>query len=233
LESAGLIEAQRLHWRRRADEASLRRDGRRWTMWTIFVVIGFGAPAATVLALSLWLFPVALLLAVHGYLICRLQAGRAVSSIVALKPPQGTHGPEVVALGLLGDLLDHRERDLLLQSGLATQHGRLGVWLLGERGALLVRPGGRRVFSFCVRVGDGDDLPGGDRVAHLLLALLEDENGFATVANLGFSGALWRCRRRMKPAQRAALDAAVAEARKWKRPVTAAPAEARAAAPVV
>ncbi|MGH2982464.1 MAG: hypothetical protein ACRDKV_10540, partial [Solirubrobacterales bacterium] len=87
------------------------------------------------------------------------------------------------------------------------------VWLLGERGALLVRPGGRRLFSFCVRVGEGGDLPAGDRVAHLLLALREDEEGFATVANLGFSGALWRCRLRMARRQRPALDLARAAAR--------------------
>jgi hypothetical protein len=120
----------------------------------------------------------------------------------------GDQCAETVALGLLGDLLDHRERELLHRSGLALQRGSLGVWLLGERGALLLRPGGRRVFSFCVRVGEADDLPGGDRVAHLLLALREDEEGFATVANLGFSGAVWRCRRRMGVRQRSALDLA-------------------------
>ena len=93
------------------------------------------------------------------------------------------------------------------------QTGRLGVWLLGQRGALLLRPGGRRVFSFCVRVGDAEGLPAGDLVAHLLLALREDEEGFATVANLGFSGAVWRCRRRIAGRQRPALDAALAAAR--------------------
>jgi hypothetical protein len=233
----GLVEAQRLPWRERASERTLVRDGRRWTKWTIMVVIGFGAPAATVLALDLWLFPVAILLSAHGYLICRLQAGRAVTSVVPLGvsrsgPEVARSGadPEMVAIGLLGDLLDHRQRALLMGTGLAMQRGRLGVWLLGERGALLVRPGGRRIFSFCVRVGDSDDLPGGDRVAHLLLALREDEEGFATVANLGFSGAVWRCRRRMKPEQRPALEAAVADARRREQASAAAPAHAHAAA---
>src|SRR5256885_5255701 len=41
-----------------------------------------------------------------------------------------------------------------------------------------------------------------------LLALREDERGFATVANLGFSGATWRVRRRLPERSRAALDAA-------------------------
>ena len=73
---------------------------------------------------------------------------------------------------------------------------------------MLVRAGGRRVDSFCVRVAEDGDLPAGDRVAHLLLALREDEDGFLTVANMNFSGALWRCRRRMDPRRRQALAAA-------------------------
>jgi len=48
------------------------------------------------------------------------------------------------------------------------------------------------VHCFCVRVGEAGDLPAGDRVAHLLLALREDEEGFATVANRNFSGSAWR-----------------------------------------
>jgi hypothetical protein len=219
LAGEGLVEARRLPWRERATETSLRRDGRRWTLWTAGILVTFGAPAVLVLALNLWLFPVALVLLAHAWLICRLQAGRAVTSVVPMGSRRaGTVGAdrasEKVALGLLGDLLGHRERDLLSRSGLALQTGRLGVWLLGERGALLVRPDGRRIFSFCVRVGESEDLPRGDRVAHLLLALREDEEGFATVANLGFSGAVWRCRRRMGKRQRLALEAADAAARK-------------------
>jgi hypothetical protein len=215
LAGEGLVEARRLHWRERAGEPTLLRDGRRWTLWTCAVLVAFGAPAAAVLALDLWLFPVALILAAHAFFICRLQAGRAVSSVVPLAAPgdRGKAPAEGVALGLLADLLDHRERELMRRTGLAMQKGRLGVWLLGQRGALLLRPGGRRLFSFCVRVGDAEGLPAGDLVAHLLLALREDEEGFATVANLGFSGAVWRCRRRMAARQRPALDAALAAAR--------------------
>ena len=216
LAGEGLVEARRLPWRERATEATLRRDGRRWTLWTAGILLTFGAPAVVVMALEPWLFPVALVLVAHAWLICRLQAGRAVTSIV----PLGSRGTERadtaaedIALGLLADLLGHRDRELLQRSGLALQQGHLGVWLLGERGALLIRPGGRRIFSFCVRVGESEDLPGGDRVAHLLLALREDEEGFATVANLGFSGAVWRCRRRMGSRQRPALEAARAAAR--------------------
>jgi hypothetical protein len=110
-----------------------------------------------------------------------------------------------VALGLLGDLLGHAERDLLSKTGLALERGRLGVWLVGERGALMVRPGGRRVDSWCVKVGEPEGLPPADRVAHLLLALREDEAGFAKVANLGFSGAPWRVRAGLPKRRRPAL----------------------------
>ena len=93
-------------------------------------------------------------------------------------------------------------------TGLALQRGQLGVWLLGEKGALLVRPGGRRVDSWCVRIADPEGLPAGDRVAHLLLALREDEVGFCTVANMDFSGAAWRVRRHLDERARPALDEA-------------------------
>lgn len=116
-------------------------------------------------------------------------------------------GPERVALGLLADLVGRDRIDVVRNSGLAPYRGSLGFWLVGEQGAFLIRPGvlGRRVFSWCVRVGDADGLPAADRVAHLLLALREDEEGFATVANLNFSGAEWRTRRHLSPAQCAAL----------------------------
>ena len=116
------------------------------------------------------------------------------------------------ALGLLGDLVGHEARELHARTGLVAERGRLGVWLVGEAGALLVRPGGRRVHCWCVRAA-GESLPSADRTAHLLLALREDETGFATVANLAFSGATWRVRRRLAPAMRPALGAAARMAR--------------------
>jgi hypothetical protein len=63
-----------------------------------------------------------------------------------------------------------------------------------------------------VRANDGD-LPASDRIAHLLLALRTDEEGFATVANLAFAGAPWRLRRRLDGRGREALNAAVRLAR--------------------
>jgi len=53
-----------------------------------------------------------------------------------------------------------------------------------------------------------DELPPSDRIAHLLLALREDEEGFATVANHAFAGAAWRVRRRLPGVMRPGLDAA-------------------------
>src|SRR5918992_996729 len=108
----GLVEAQRLSWREHASERTLRRDGRRWTLWTAGVLVSFGAPAVLLLALNPLLFPASLILAAHAWFICRLQAGRAVS---AIRPLDGTDsapatvpgGPAAVALGLLGDLLGH------------------------------------------------------------------------------------------------------------------------------
>jgi hypothetical protein len=113
---------------------------------------------------------------------------------------------------LLSDLLGHEERELQRLTGLALERGELGVWLMGEAGALLVTPGARRVHCFCVRASE-PDLPPSDRIAHLLLALRVDEQGFATVANHAFAGAPWRVRRRMPAAMRPALDAARSKAR--------------------
>ena len=53
-------------------------------------------------------------------------------------------GAEGMALGLLGDLVGHEARDLLARTGLLLERGELGVWLIGERGAMLLRGRGRR-----------------------------------------------------------------------------------------
>jgi hypothetical protein len=127
---------------------------------------------------------------------------------------EAADGPGRTALGLLGDLLGNENRQLLVRCGLALERGRLGAWLIGQEGAILVRPGGRRVHCFCVRVGEGEDLPPADRVAHLLLALREDEEGFATVANRNFSGAWWRLRWQLPARARPALTRGCAAAKR-------------------
>jgi hypothetical protein len=68
------------------------------------------------------------------------------------------------------------------------------------------------VHAFCVAATDSE-LPPSDRVAHLLLALRVDEEGFATVANHAFAGAPWRVRRRLPARMRPAIVEARAAAR--------------------
>ncbi|MGI8633531.1 MAG: hypothetical protein ACR2NA_13435 [Solirubrobacterales bacterium] len=214
-------EEHRLHelgavsWRRVIDEPWLRREGRRWTMWTVAIAVTFLVPGIALLIIEPFTFPVALMSFAHGWVIPELYARRGVNPIKPLPVRPGAPGEqaETTALGLLGDLVDHGTRDLARETGLARHPGRFGVWLVGEAGALLVRRDGRRVDCWCVRAAKPYELPRADRISHLLLALREDERGFATVANLSFSGAPWRVRRRMPKEMRPALDAAKAEAR--------------------
>jgi hypothetical protein len=206
--SAGALpELAGVPWRRRASAGVLRSRGRGWTLTTVAHVVPFAATAGLLVALSPWLVPVALLALVQAWGIPELYARRG--ALVVKPRRRADAGPERVALGLLGDLVGHEARDLHERTGLVLEHGSLGVWLVGEAGALLVCP--RRVFCWCIGVPDRE-LPSADRTAHLLLALREDEAGFATVANLAFSGARWRVRRRLEARMRPALDAAAAAA---------------------
>ena len=178
----------------------------------------FFAVAGVLIALEPLLFPVSIWSIAHGVAIPALYARRGARSVVPLGGQRSSAGredpnAERAALGLLGDLVGHESRELVARTGLVLERGELGVWLIGERGAMLIRSGGRRTECWCVRIGDASDLPAGDRVSHLLLALREDERGFATVANMDFSGATWRVRRRMEKRSRPALGAAVRVAR--------------------
>jgi hypothetical protein len=202
--SAGVLpETAAVHWRPRVDERSLARRGRLWTLTTVAHTVPFTAAAVLLFALQPLSAPLDLILLAHAWAIPELYAKRGAT--VLRSRPRAGDGPERTALGLLGDLIGHEARELHARTGLVRERGALGVWILGEGGALLVR--GRRVDCWCVHVEDRG-LPSADRIAHLLLALRTDEQGFATVANLAFSGARWRVRRRLPPAQRAALDAA-------------------------
>ena len=209
-----LEEAARLSWREDASERTVRRDERRWTAWTVWIALAFTTPGALLVAIEPLTLPVAALCFAHAWAIPWIQARRGARQVVPIGSERGAARragadgeAEGVALGLLGDLVGHAERELLSSTGLAMQPGALGVWLVGEQGALLVRRRGR-VACWCVRVGETGDLPAGDRVAHLLLALREDELGFAKVANLGFSGALWRVRPHLPERSRPALASA-------------------------
>ncbi|HEY6398917.1 MAG TPA: hypothetical protein VIX82_15830 [Solirubrobacteraceae bacterium] len=208
--TAALPELASVPWRPRASDRSLTRVGRLWTLSTVAHTVPFIAAALVLAWLNPVTAPVALILIAHAWVIPELYAARGAG--VVRQPQRSTSGAERVAAGLLGDLVGHEARDLHASTGLVRESGRLGVWLLGESGALLIRPGGRRVHCYCVKVTERG-LPHADRVAHLLLALREDEEGFATVANLAFSGACWRLSRRLSGGPREALDRAVLAAR--------------------
>jgi hypothetical protein len=212
--AAVLPEVAGVHWRARMDEARLRRASRSWTASTVAHVVPFVGAGAGLFALEPLAAPVSLACLAHAWIIPELYAQRG-ANVVRPKRLTSTEIPaasESRALGLLGDLVGHDARDLHATTGLILERGRLGVWLVGPAGALLVRYGGRRTHCWCVRVPD-PALPASDRIAHLLLALREDEQGFATVANQAFNGATWRVRRRLDAAQRPALDAARRTAR--------------------
>jgi hypothetical protein len=211
--SGELPELANVHWRERAGEPSLRRADRTWTLsvvahevplLTTAVVLPLLAPVLAVVSVFAlgfaWVIPA--LYASRGAGVMRPQRRRSPAS----------DGAQQRALGLLGDLVGHDARQLVTRTGLVVERAGFGVWVVGPAGALLVRPGGQRVQCYCVRVPD-PELPAADRVAHLLLALRADESGFATVANLSFSGACWRLRRHLSAEAREGLGAAIRLAR--------------------
>jgi hypothetical protein len=200
-----LPELASVPWRARTDARWLRRQGRLWHAWTLLYTVPFAVAGAAMLWLDPITAPVALVAAAHAWIIPELYAARGAG--VARPRPARDVRAEAVAQGLLGDLLDHDQRELQRDTGLALEHGELGTWLVGEAGALLVTANGRQVHCFCVSATESE-LPPSDRVAHLLLALRMDEHGFATVANHAFAGAPWRVRRRLPKRMRPALDAA-------------------------
>jgi hypothetical protein len=212
--SQGLPELASVPWRARTDARWLTRWGRIWHAWTVLYTIPFLAAGAAMLLLEPLAAPVAAIALAHAWVIPELYASRG-ATVVRPKGPRNDSA-EPVAQGLLGDLLGHEERELQRRTGLALEAGELGVWLVGEAGALLVTPGGRRVHCYCVRTTD-PELPPSDRIAHLLLALRVDEGGFATVANHAFAGAPWRLRRRLPKRMRPALDAACSAERRRRR----------------
>jgi hypothetical protein len=205
-----LPELASVPWRARTDARWLRRYQRLWHAWTLLYTVPFAAAGVVMIWLAPIAAPVALVAAAHAWIIHELYAARG-ATVARPKGPRHEHA-EPVAQGLLGDLLGDRERELQRETGLALEPGELGTWLVGEAGALLLANGGRTVHAFCVSATEAD-LPPSDRIAHLLLALRVDEEGFATVANHAFAGATWRVRRRLPRPMRPALDAARKAAR--------------------
>jgi hypothetical protein len=208
--ATALPETAAVYWRPRVDARALARRGRLWTLTTVAHTVPYVAATGVLFALEPLSAPVGAVLLAHAWVIPELYAKRG-ANVLRTRERAGD-GAERTALGLLGDLVGHEARELHARTGVVLERGDLGVWLVGETGAVLVAPGGRRAHCWCVRVEDRE-LPSADRIAHLLLALRTDEQGFATVANLAFSGAPRRVRRRLPPPVRPAIDAAVAAAR--------------------
>jgi hypothetical protein len=210
MSEAALPELAAVPWRRRETDKTLRTRARLWTLTMVAHVVPFCVVAIVMFLIEPYAAPVSLIALTQAWIIPGLYAVRGANTV---KPRGARHEQaEPVAQGLLGDLLGHDTRELQRETGLAMERGQLGVWLIGERGALLVIPGGRIVHCFCVMASD-EELPPSDRIAHLLLALRTDEQGFATVANHAFAGAPWRVRRRLRPHAKPALTAAVRAAR--------------------
>jgi hypothetical protein len=199
-----LPEVAGVYWRPRVTAERLRRRERVWTAYTLAHVIPFLATGALLMIVQPLAFPLAAVCVAHAWIIPALYAQRGGN--VLLSRRRSSDAAERVSAGLLGDLVSDDARELHAATGCVLERGALGTWVVGPAGAVLIRQGGRRADCWCVRVAD-PDLPSGDRIAHLLLALRTDEAGFATVANLAFSGALWRVRRRTKAVARPALDA--------------------------
>ena len=205
MSEAALPELAAVPWRRRETDSTLRTRARLWTLTMVAHVVPFCIVAIVMFAIEPYAAPVSLIALAQAWVIPGLYAVRGANTV---KPRGARHEQaEPVAQGLLGDLLGHQARELQRRTGLALERGALGIWLVGQGGALLVTPDRRRVHCFCVAASD-PELPPSDRIAHLLLALRSDEVGFATVANHAFAGASWRVRRRLPQPMRPALDAA-------------------------
>ena len=209
-----LPETAAVHWRPRIDDRRLTLYARAWTFTTAAHVVPFVITAVILILIEPWLWPMSVLALVQAWIIPELYANRGAK--VVRPKRRADDEAERTALGLLGDLVDHDTRELHARTGLVRERGRLGTWLVGEAGAVLLHGRRRKAYCYCVKVDaravadapGAAELPSGDRIAHLLLALRADEQGFATVANQGFAGARWRVRRRLSKPMRAALDAA-------------------------
>jgi hypothetical protein len=198
----GLPEAAEVWWRAPVDDQRLAKIEWLSAAYTTVYVLPFLGFAAFLIVLAPVLAAVSLLCLVHAWVIPELFAHRGARVLALSRTEDAPRGR-----GFLADLLDRRPAEVEAATGVVVEPGRLGVWVLGDSGALLVRPGGRRIHAFCVGVKD-TDLRRSERIAHLLLALRQDERGFATVANHAFAGGRWRMRRRLPAKRRPALDEA-------------------------
>src|SRR5213080_4492859 len=99
MEASVLAEAAAMPWRRRADDRTLAREGRIWTIWSVALVVTFGVPAALLIWIQPLAFPVSAIFLGHGIAVLHLQARRGARGV---KPIGSAASPEdKTALGLL------------------------------------------------------------------------------------------------------------------------------------
>src|SRR5581483_9824582 len=121
-DAVGLPELARVHWRRLATEDTIRRAGRRWTLCTAAHTVPLIATAAILAGLDPITIPVGVILLGHAWAIPELYAVRGAK--VARTSGSPDQPAEVVAAGLLGDLIGHRARELWQRTHLVLERGR-------------------------------------------------------------------------------------------------------------
>ena len=147
-----LPELAAVHWRPRADARRLDRASLMWTAITVAHVVPFIAAGVALFLVQTLALPVSLASFAHAWVIPELYAQRG-ANVVRAKASRAPADAEARSVGLLGDLVGHEARAMHAQTGLVPERGRLGVWLVGPAGALLVRGGGGRFPALDHRVG--------------------------------------------------------------------------------
>ncbi len=203
---------QRSTWRPRATARSLARTGQLWTLSTVSQTVPFvhhRGPARRAQAdhPSGERDPARPCLDHSRALRGPGGECREPRSAPARAAPQA----EQRAMLLLGDLIGHDARALYERTGLVSERGELGVWLRRAGGSAAGRHRGRPARLLPVRQGHRPRAARGRSRRSPAAGLCAPTSpGFATLANLAFSGARWRMRRRLQAPAREALDHAVA-----------------------
>ena len=107
-----------------------------WTLTTAAYTVPYMLATGVLLYLEPLSAPVGAILLAHAWAIPELYAKRGAN--VLRRRPRADETAERTAVGLLGDLVGHEARDLHDRTGLVLERGALGVWLVGEAGALLI-----------------------------------------------------------------------------------------------
>ena len=206
-----LPELASVPWRARTDQRWLRRWGRIWHAWTLLYTVPFIAAAAGMLWLDPITAPVALVAAAHAWIIPELYAARG-ATVATPKGPRRARAEPVAAGPARPTCSVTTSASCSARPAWRSSAASSACGWSARPARCSITPGGRRVHCLLRRRHRLRAAPS-DRVAHLLLALRVDEEGFATVANHAFAGAPWRVRRRLPARMRPAIDEARCAAR--------------------